>query len=105
MPCSATTHARRRRRRCASPEVKMPPLEPGGLALGAYTRRLRDCEAAPIYGHVTRVVGLVVESKGPRARVGDVCELRRADGGDVLPLEVVGFRDGRLMAVPLGDTS
>ena len=82
----------------------MPP-EPATVTLGAYTRRLRESDPAPIYGHVTRVVGLVVESKGPRARVGDVCELRRADGGSVLPVEVVGFRDGRLMSVPLGDTA
>ena len=83
----------------------MPPEAIAGVPLGAYVRRLRESEAAPIFGHVSRVVGLVVESKGPRARVGDVCELRRADGGGVLPLEVVGFRDGRLMSVPLGDTS
>ncbi len=82
----------------------MPP-EPATVTLGAYTRRLRESDPAPIYGHVTRVVGLVVESQGPRARVGDVCELRRADGGAVLPVEVVGFRDGRLMSVPLGDTA
>ena len=81
------------------------PEAVAGVPLGAYVRRLRESEAAPIFGHVTRVVGLVVESKGPRARVGDVCELRRADGSGVLPLEVVGFRDGRLMSVPLGDTS
>ncbi len=87
--------------RCAT---TMPPERVAGVPLGAYVGRLRESDAAPIFGHVTRVVGLVVESKGPRARVGDVCELRRAGGG-VLPLEVVGFRDGRLMSVPLGDTS
>jgi len=82
----------------------MRPPEPA-LALAPYAARLRDVEAAPVFGHVTRVVGLVVESLGPRASVGDVCELRRAEGGAVLPVEVVGFRDGRLLSVPLGDTA
>ncbi len=82
----------------------MPPPE-AALSLAPYLMRLREVDPAPVFGHVTRVVGLVVESQGPRARVGDVCELRRADGGTVLPVEVVGFRDGRLLSVPLGDTT
>ena len=82
----------------------MPPPE-AALSLSPYLMRLREVDPAPVFGHVTRVVGLVVESQGPRARVGDVCELRRADGGTVLPVEVVGFRDGRLLSVPLGDTT
>ncbi len=83
----------------------MPLREAAVLNLEAYRSRLRDAQPAPVFGHVTRVVGLVIESAGPRARVGDVCELRRADGGGTLPVEVVGFRDGRLLSVPLGDTS
>jgi FliI/YscN family ATPase len=83
----------------------MPPRDGAVLSLDAYRARLRDAEPAPMFGHVTRVVGLVIESQGPRARVGDVCELRRADGAGALPVEVVGFRDGRLLSVPLGDTS
>ncbi len=82
----------------------MPPPE-AALSLSPYLMRLREVDPAPVFGHVTRVVGLVVESQGPRARVGDVCELRRAESGAVLPVEVVGFRDGRLLSVPLGDTT
>jgi len=81
------------------------PQPEAALSLAPYLVRLREADAAPVFGHVTRVVGLVVESHGPRARVGDVCELRRADSGAVLPVEVVGFRDGRLLSVPLGDTA
>jgi flagellum-specific ATP synthase len=55
-------------------------------------------------GRVVRTVGLLVESKGPRARVGELCELRQA-GGERLMLEVVGFREGYLQTVPLGSTT
>jgi FliI/YscN family ATPase len=82
-----------------------PAVPDAQLALAPYLTRLHDAEAAPAFGHVTRVVGLIVESAGPRARVGDVCELRREGGGPPLPVEVVGFRDGRLVSVPLGDTT
>ena len=41
---------------------------------------------------------------GPRAQVGELCELQQASGRR-LPLEVVGFRDGFVLTVPLGDTA
>jgi len=75
----------------------------GPLSLDWYLTRLQQVEPAPISGRVSRVVGLVVESIGPRARVGEICELRGA--GAPLPLEIVGFRDGRMLSVPLGDTA
>lgn len=73
-------------------------------SLSPYLDRLAAADSAPIAGQVVRVVGLVVESLGPPAKVGDVCELR-GDEGQRLPMEVVGFRDGRLLSVPLGDTA
>ena len=75
----------------------------GPLSLDWYLARLQQIEPAPISGRVSRVVGLVVESIGPRARVGEICALRGA--GAPLPLEIVGFRDGRMLSVPLGDTA
>ena len=77
---------------------------PGTLSLAPYFERIKTAQTAPMTGSVVRVVGLVVESVGPPARVGDVCELRD-DRGLRLPMEVVGFRDGRLLSVPLGDTA
>jgi FliI/YscN family ATPase len=78
---------------------------PGGLSLDAYLAQIDGLEPAPISGRVVRVVGLIVESIGPRARIGELCELRGDDGAPPLPLEVVGFRDGRVLLVPLGDTA
>jgi flagellum-specific ATP synthase len=74
------------------------------LSLDRYLRRLPFAEPAPIIGQVTRVVGLLVESAGPAASVGEICEVRTGRGTP-LPVEVVGFRDGRLLSVPLGDTA
>lgn len=55
-------------------------------------------------GAVTRTAGLLVESRGPAAAVGDFCEiLTRA--GAVIPAQVIGFRDGRILSMPLEETS
>jgi flagellum-specific ATP synthase len=74
------------------------------LSLQPYVRLLAACHTTPLSGTVTRVVGLLVESKGPAARVGDICEVRTGLGQPRL-VEVVGFRDGALLSVPLGDTA
>ncbi len=88
--------------RLADPGLDIDPS--GALLLDGYFDLVRRAEPTPVIGHVSRVVGLLIESNGPRARIGDVCEVRRPDGVPV-PVEVVGFRDGRLLTVPLGDTS
>jgi flagellum-specific ATP synthase len=77
---------------------------PGSCDLTAYLTKLSQAELAPMVGQVVRVTGLVIESAGPRARVGEVCELRGAPGDAPRLVEVVGFQDGRVLSVPLGDT-
>jgi flagellum-specific ATP synthase len=54
-----------------------------------------------MYGRVTKVVGMVIESAGPHAKVGDICAIRSRDSECLA--EVVGFRDARLILMPLGD--
>lgn len=78
--------------------------EPHAFSLDRYLQRVERAEVLPIVGQVVRAVGLVVESRGPRAGVGELCELRSQDGTRRLLMEVVGFRDDHLLTVPLGGT-
>jgi FliI/YscN family ATPase len=75
------------------------------FSLGRYTQRLQAADPLPVVGRVVRTVGLLVESLGPRARVGDLCELQGNPGEPPLAVEVVGFREGHLLSVPLGGTA
>jgi FliI/YscN family ATPase len=77
---------------------------PDELSLQRYFDVVRKTEPLPLCGRVVRTVGLIVESQGPRARVGELCFLTRR-GEPSLPMEVVGFRDGHLLTVPLGGTA
>ncbi len=54
-------------------------------------------------GHVRELVGLLVSSDGPAAAVGDLCEIRSAGGREVRA-QVVGFREGRVLLMPLEET-
>ena len=78
---------------------------PEGIALAPYIDALQRAQLTPLSGRVVRVVGLLIESLGPRARVGEVCEITGAPGDQPLVVEVVGFREGYLQSVPLGGTA
>lgn len=55
-------------------------------------------------GRVEQVIGLVIESKGPKAKIGDLCLIHGEDPGQPpLPAEVVGFKAGRIQLMPLGE--
>lgn len=57
-----------------------------------------------LYGRVVKVVGLTIESVGPHAHVGDICAVMSNDTV-LCQAEVVGFKDGRLLLMPLGELS
>ena len=55
------------------------------------------------YGRVTQVVGLVAESVGPpEVALGELCILGDPERGG-MRTEVVGFRDDRVLLMPLGE--
>lgn len=56
-------------------------------------------------GKVVNVVGLTIESAGPDAKLGDICELIPA-GEHVQPVkaEVVGFKDKKTLLMPYDST-
>jgi FliI/YscN family ATPase len=54
-------------------------------------------------GRVCEIVGLLISSDGPAAAVGDFCEIRSAQGRTVRT-QVVGFRDGKVLLMPLEET-
>lgn len=56
-----------------------------------------------VYGKVNQVVGLVIEGKGPISSVGDSALIYPVDNSVPIDAEVVGFRDGKTLLMPLGD--
>ncbi|MBM3813879.1 MAG: FliI/YscN family ATPase [Acidimicrobiia bacterium] len=64
----------------------------------------RTMETSRWVGRVTQMVGLLVESEGPNAAVGDFCEIASADGRRIRA-QVIGFREGRVLSMPLEEVS
>lgn len=76
---------------------------PGHPNLSRYFDALSQTEPVRATGSVEQVVGLLIESKGPPAGVGDFCEIRTR-GGTCIRTQVIGFRDGRILSMPLEET-
>ncbi|MDZ7373503.1 MAG: flagellar protein export ATPase FliI [candidate division KSB1 bacterium] len=68
-----------------------------------YEERIRTANTICAKGKVFRVVGTVVESVGPVASVGDLCQIRSRRNGSSSLAEVVGFHDRRVLLMPLGE--
>jgi len=75
------------------------------LDASRYLEHLRQLDSVVVGGRVTQVIGLTVESEGPDASVGDVCLIYPYKGGKPLQAEVVGFRDNKVILMPLGELS
>jgi flagellum-specific ATP synthase len=73
-----------------------------------YSRYYEEIMAHPlleIKGRVTQVIGLVLEVSGLHPFVGEVCLIEVEKGREPLAAEVVGFRQGRALLMPLGNLS
>ncbi|GAB4337331.1 MAG: flagellar protein export ATPase FliI [Calditrichia bacterium] len=65
--------------------------------------RLARIEPVRVYGRVTEVVGLLIESQGPRSAIGDVCHIFAPGENKPYTAEVVGFRGDKVLSMALGD--
>jgi flagellum-specific ATP synthase len=54
-------------------------------------------------GRIVRSVGLTVESEGPDARLGEICEISSRARRETALAEVVGFSEGRVLLMPYED--
>jgi len=64
-------------------------------------------EIQPIkkHGKVTQVIGLTIESQGPNAKIGEICHLYPNVNEPPIEAEVVGFRESKILLMPLRDLS
>src|SRR5579885_292497 len=73
------------------------------MFLEEYVSALPRIETMRSAGRIRELVGLLAASDGPAAALGDLCEIRAA-GKKSIRAQVVGFRDGRVLLMPLEET-
>jgi len=67
----------------------------------SYLQAIEKTEPVKTEGKVTQAVGSVIESSGPTASVGEICHLYSQDERKSIQAEVVGFRDNKILLMPI----
>ena len=74
------------------------------IDLQKFRDAIRECKPIKLTGKVTQVVGLVIETQGPTVSVGELCYIYSKNPNiPPIPAEVVGFREGFVMLMPIGE--
>ena len=68
-----------------------------------YHHLIERAETLKTFGRVVQVIGLVVEGEGPVSAVGDICHLMVRNEKNGIVAEVVGFRENKVLLMPLGE--
>lgn len=77
------------------------------LELEKYKNLIRNVSSkdlVKVYGKVRQVIGLVIESDGPPCQIGEICHIYPNDYSDPIVAEVVGFKDDKVLLMPIGST-
>ncbi len=78
----------------------MPNQFAKDLNLAERYSRLAELNSLIEFGLIDKVVGNSIESHGPNVTTGSICWAESA--GTKVPLEVVGFNEGKVITMPLG---
>lgn len=73
------------------------------MQLAGAAAALHSADLAQRHGYVSNLIGLIVEATGLEAEVGEVCLIAADRGAPPVAAEVVGFREGRTLLMPLGE--
>ncbi len=68
-----------------------------------YKSKIRNADLFKVNGRVSDVIGLIIVSTGPNASLGEICVVVDKRGREVCKSEVVGFKDGKVLSIALGE--
>lgn len=73
--------------------------------LEKYLEQAEATDPIKCVGHVNRVQGLLLESQGPQAIIGEICRIDAPKGNGVIRAEVVGLRGDIVQLMAVDDTA
>src|SRR6185437_8934254 len=79
------------------------PVEEGSFKADPYLEVIYGADFMRQYGKVRQVIGVVIESIGPNMAIGETCEISYKRTAEPVLAEVVGFRDNKVLIMPLGE--
>ncbi len=73
------------------------------LDIQPYLADIASMDTMQSVGEVVELIGLLIESRGPAAAIGDFLEVR-TDAKRCIRTQVIGFRNGHVLSMPLEET-
>lgn len=70
-----------------------------------YLEAIENTELIRVKGRVTQIIGLTIEANGPGVQLGELCAINSRNGGPRILAEAVGFKEKKVLLMPLADTS
>lgn len=81
-------------------------MSDGNFDLNRYIKAIRESDTFRCVGRITQLIGLIIEAQGPKVTIGELCYIQpQAAHAQSIPAEVVGFRNGRVLLMPLAEMS
>jgi flagellum-specific ATP synthase len=72
--------------------------------LQSYLQAIKSTEFVRRIGHIANFYGLVLESNGPEAFLGERCDIYSTSHGQPIPAEVIGIKEGKVLLMTYGET-
>ncbi len=72
------------------------------ITLDRYIKVVEEIDPLRIYGKVVEITGIIIKATGLRVSIGEACKIY-GDDGSVIDAEVVGFKDGKVLLMAVGD--
>lgn len=86
-------------------QTETPPNEELIIDFEKYHRAVEQADSVRVIGKVIQVVGLILEAQVQGVSIGDLCVISIDKGRATTYAEVVGFKEGRVLLMPLGTTA
>jgi len=81
------------------------PLKMVNIDYEKYHHAIERVDLVKVIGKVIQVVGLIIEAQVQGVSIGDLCTIRIGKEEHETYAEAVGFREGRVLLMPLGTTT
>lgn len=75
------------------------------MTIEKYRLILKEADTITYKGKVDKIIGITIESTGPRVNIGELCKIYTAKGNRYIGAEVVGFRSDKVLLMPFEDIS
>ncbi len=74
------------------------------LDMEKYLTVIEKVNPCNLRGKITQAIGLTLEASGPRVSLGELCYVKtNAADRELIPCEVVGFKNNKILLMPLGN--